>query len=314
MNQQALRTRLQKGIIDGKYLLIGTEPLLLENTVQSIKEALKIDEQFDYDTFSASETPLEEFASKLYLAPFGSKHRLIVIKYLEELDARTLSQFATLMNKISSSNCVVMTYRIDKSGKKGTTNRKKLSTMFNNTTEVRFQSDPNQIRKWIAAKIKRDNLSIPPSMVNYLADEFSNDITGLKNEFDKLENYLYEVGTISENRMKDLTQGLFDFNKYEVIDAFIKGKPNTITKFQSLHPFLRSYAGIVDALVRGIMYRVQRSRHTTKQHAAEITRILDEIVNIDSKVKRSSFFQPLHLELFFLKHARMFGKGATHGR
>ena len=307
MNEREL---LKDGKVYDQYVLIGDEPLLIDNAIKTIKDALDVNESFDTDVFSISETPIEDIMSKFYLTPFASAQRLIVVKNLEELDSRALANFTKSMNSTSSHNCVVMTFIVKKDRKKYNTVYRKVADLFKNAKCVDFHPDKTLIHKWIVSKIKRDNLNLSPSMIHYLEDEFNNDITGLKNEFEKIENYLNEAKTLNTDSIKDLAKGLCDFNKYQIVDAFLRGEKESIKFFEELRPYLRSYAEIVDALTRGLSYYTQRKKDAVINRS--ITNILDEIIKIDRRIKKSSYFASLMLELFFLKNTDLFRKGAIY--
>ena len=288
MNEREVRELLKKGEVYNQYILIGDEQLLIDNTVRTIKDASKVNESFDLDTFFISETPIEDIMSKFYLTPFASTRRFIIVKNLEELDYRALTNFAKFMNSTSSKNCLVMTYRVKKSEKKFDKVYKKIAGLFKNAKGVASCPNKALIHKWIISKVKRDNLNLSPSTIRYLEDEFSNDITGLKNEFEKIENYLYEAKTLDTDGIKDLAKGLCDFNKYQIVDAFLKGEGDSIKLLE-------------DALTRGLVFYTQRNRDAFRFSKKSITSILDEIIKIDRRVKKSSYFANLMLELFFSK-------------
>lgn len=312
MNDRELREQLRDGRVHNQYLLIGTEPLLIENAVKAIKDTLTVDESFDYDSFSISEASVDDIVSKLYLSPFASTRRLVVIKNLEELDAKELSAFADAINGVKTNNCAILVYITSKEYQRYN-NYKRIANKFPHAKEITFIPDKKLIHRWIVAKIKKDNLNLSTSMIHYLEEEFGNDITGLKNEFDKIENYLHEAKSLNPDNMKDLARGLCDFNKYHLVDTFLNGKPETLACFEELSPYLRSYAEIVDALTRGIIYHIQRKEHVNEAVHASVKDILDEVINIDRKVKTSSFFVHLLLELLLLQRLRLFGKGPIHG-
>ncbi|UCC12643.1 MAG: hypothetical protein JSW02_03690, partial [candidate division WOR-3 bacterium] len=237
---------------------------------------------------------------------------LIVLKNLDELDANTLAEYAKTFNNAPSQNCLVMTYRLDKS-KKNKTVCRKLKTLFNKALCVNHQSDKQSVHKWIDRKIQRDHLNITPAMARYLEEEFENDITGLKNEFEKIENYLAEASALDPETIQALAQGLSDINKYYVVDSFLKGRNDTLMLFEDLKPFLRSYAEIVDALVRRLMSYAERRYRPISFGKTTLTNLFGDIVSIDRRVKMGTQFAHLMLELFFLKNAHLFRKGALHG-
>lgn len=309
-----LRNLLKQDKIENQYLLIGNEPLLIENALRDIKDVLKVDESFDLDTFIVSEAQIEDIMSRLYLTPFGSRQRLVIVKNLEELDHRTLTNFAKTINSTASQNCLVMTYVVKKDERKPENLHKKLAELFKNIQCVVFQYDEKTIHKWIMNKIRKRNLNLSSSMIQYLEDEFAHDITGLKNEFEKIENYLDEAKTLTTESMEDLAKGLCEFDNYRVVDTFLKGGEDTITLFEELIPYMRSHAKMVDALTRRLVYYSQRKRNVFAHYDVAIKPILDEISTIDRKVKRSSHFVNVMLELLFLKNANLFRKGAIYGR
>jgi DNA polymerase III delta subunit len=146
-------------------------------------------------------------------------------------------------------------------------------------------------------------------MLQYLEDEFGNDITGLENELEKIENYCAEAETMELMNVQDLAKGLSDFSKYQVVNAFLDGRSETLQCFEELLPYLKSDAEIVYALVRGLLYRAQRGRKRSKV----VTEILTQMSEIDRKIKGGSHFGDLMLELLFLKYTPVFRKGAFYG-
>jgi DNA polymerase III delta subunit len=314
MNNTELRNQLKQGKIENQYLLIGNEPLLIEYALSDIKNMLKVDQSFDLDTFVVSEAQIEEIMSRYYLTPFGSKQRLVVVKNLEELDQRALTNFAKTINSTASQNCLVMTYVVKKDEKKPENLHKKLAGLFTKIRRVVCQYDKKTLHQKIMKTIRERNLNLSSSMIQYLEDEFAHDITGLKNEFAKIENYLYEAKTLTTESMGDLAKGLCDFDNYRVVNTFLRGEKDTLTLFEELLPYMRSHAKMVDALTRRLVYYSQRRGNVFANYNVAIKPILDEISKIDRKVKRSSQFVNVMLELLFLKNAHLFRKGAIYGR
>lgn len=309
MNDSDVRKQLKQGKIHNQYVIVGDEPLLIDNTVHAIKTALKVDESFDCDTFSASEVAVSEIIGKLYLMPFASTRRLITVKNLEELDRKALEKFAHTINSTGSRNCLVMTYYKDKTKKKYDSTQKQLPELFTKAHLVTFQHDKTLVRQWVAARTKRTQLNLSPELMQYLEDEFSSDITGLKNEFEKIENYLEETKTMNMTDMQDLAKGICDFSKYQVANSFLDGKRETLQRFEELRPYLKSIAEMVYALTRRSLSYVQRNR----TQRTVIAKMLEQMSEIDRKVKQGSHFGNLMLELLFLRYGPLFRKGAFYG-
>lgn len=309
MKSTTVRGKTRNGEIHNQYIIIGTEPFFADHTIQEFKKKLKVDESFDLDTFYASESSVDEILQKLYLMPFSSSRRLVVVKNLEDLDYTALEKFATLINTSASHNCLILTFTIAKDNAKHATVAKKLPALFTNAQPVTYEKKTKKIRKYIAQRSARAHISLSESMLQYLEDEFSNDITGLENELEKIENYCAEAGVMELTNMQDLAKGLSDFSKYQVVNAFLDGRRETLQYFEELLPYLKSDAEMVYALTQGLLYRTQQSRKQRKV----ITEILAQMSKVDQKVKGGSHFGDLMLELLFLRYTPVFRKGAFYG-
>ena len=309
MKGTKVRGKARNGEIHNQYIIVGTERFFADHKIQEIKHKLQVDESFDLDTFYASENSIDEILQKLYLMPFSSSRRLVVVKNLEDLDYATLEKFATLINASTSHNCLVMTFTIAKDNTKHAKTARKLSKLFTKAAYIPYERKTEKIRKYIAQRSARAHMKLSESMLQYLEDEFSNDITGLENELEKIENYFAEAQAIGLTNMQDLAKGLSDFSKYQIVNAFLDGRRETLQHFEELLPYLKSNAEMVYALTRGLLYRAKQSRKRSKV----VTEILTQMSEIDKKVKGGTHFGDLMLELLFLKYAPVLRKGAFYG-
>ncbi|MGB7054221.1 MAG: hypothetical protein WBE28_02740 [bacterium] len=314
MTERQLKESLKNGEIHSHYVLIGDEPILIDRALKTIKDTLEVDESFDLDRFSLPDGTVTDIATKLYLMPLCSKKRLVIVKNLEDMPDHDLHDFAKVVNRHNSGNCLALTHQTKKGKKHYESTLKKLSATFPKAECVVIMTERNEIRKWIQSKIRRDGLNLNNAMVNYLEAEFSNDITGLKNEFEKIENYLHEVGSIDSANMKDLAKGLCDVDRYRVVDAFLDGRPEALSIFEELQPYLRTNAVLVDAMTRGMVRRASGRVKTIQTSQATLQEVLEQLTVVDRKIKTSSIFTRLLMELFILHNAGTFKNGASYGR
>ena len=314
MTERQLTDSLQSGEIHNQYLLIGDEPILIDRALNTIKETLGVDESFDLDRFSLPDTTIEDIISKLFLMPLSSMRRLLVVKNLENVASRDLDDFADAIKHTRSGNCLILTYQLKKDNRHHESIVKRLAALFPSAECVVLKPGRDEIKKWIQAKIRRDGLNLDGAMVDYLEEEFNNDVTGLKNEFDKIENYLHEAGSIGADSAKDLARGLCNFDRYHVANAFLNGRPEVLKIFEELQPYLATNAILVDALTRGIIGRARGRVNSLQISRSTLQEILQELIAIDRKIKTSSIFTRLLMELFILHNAGTFRNGATYGR
>jgi DNA polymerase III delta subunit len=309
MKSTTVRGKARNGEIHNQYIIVGTERFFADHKIQELKEKLKVDESFDLDTFYASESSIDEIFQKLYLTPFSSLRRLVVVRNLEDMDYAALERFATLINASTSHNCLAMTFTIAKDNARHAKTAKKLSKLFTEAHHITYEKKTAKIRSYITQRSARAHINLSELMLQYLEDEFSNDITGLENELGKIENYFAEAQTMELTNVQDLAKGLSDFSKYQVVNAFLDGRRETLQYYEELLPYLKSNAEMVYALTRGLLHLAQRSRRQSNV----VIEILTQMSEIDRKVKRGSHFGDLMLELLFLQYAPVFRKGALYG-
>lgn len=314
MTERQLNKSLAEGEIYNQYLLIGDEPILIERALTSIKEKIKVEESFDLDSFTLPDAGLDDIMAKLFLMPFGSDRRLVVVKGLEDSPDGEMEYFAKTVSSSKSNNCLVLIYRFDKdaTGKKRTLIQ--LDKRFPNAEHVVLGTEQGMVRKWIQSAIRRDNLKLDNAMVTYLEKEFSNDVTALKHEFAKIKNYLHEAGDIDPDGMRDLAKGLCDLTKYQMVDSFMMGSPDALQVFEELQTTSPKGVMLVDALARGIVNRARRKDGVTHTNRTALVDVVARLAMIDRKVKTSSIFERLSMELFILQNAGAFRNGVRYGR
>jgi DNA polymerase III delta subunit len=314
MTQRQFNESLKKGEIHSHYVLLGYEPILIDRAVNTIKEMVKVEESFDLDRFSLPDTAIADIAARLYLMPINSKQRLLVVRNLEEVTEGELQDFADLAKRNKSGNCLVLSYQMKKGFKSYKNVLKKLTAIFPEAEVVLIMPERNEIRRWIQSKIRRDALNLNSAMVDYLEEEFGNDITGLKNEFEKIENYLHEVGSIDPANMKDLAKGLCDYDRYQVVNTLLDGRREALHKYEELQPYLPSNAVLVDAFTRGVVSRARGKGKSIQVSKTALQDVLGQLIGIDKKIKTGSIFTRLSMELFILHNAGTFRNGASYGR
>jgi hypothetical protein len=99
-----------------------------------------------------------------------------------------------------------------------------------------------------------------------------------------------------------------------VVAAFLGGRSNALRIFEELQPYLASNAMMVDSLTRGILRRARGKGNTMQARKTTLQAILRQLIAIDRKIKTSSLFIRLSMELFFLHNAGAFKNGASYGR
>ncbi len=309
MIEKDVRHEMKNGRISSRYLLIGDEPLLIERTVATIKESLGVHDEFDVESYSASEIELDEVVPRFYTSSMLSSRRLFLIKNLEDLEESGLRDLQVAIGRGSLPNCLVLTYRLDK---KDVDNRRKIdriTEIFPDTTFVTYQPEKHQVRDWIASRNRRSKLNLTPEMTEYLEEEFDNDVTGLKNEMEKIENFLFEQKSLTTAGIRDLAIGLGEFETMRFATAFINEDRSALQKFEDCRSYVDKYEKVVSDLGWRLVKNAPRFRDRKMVQA-----VLDRLLAMDRKVKTSSQFVDVHVELLLERKWDLFGKGVGYGQ
>lgn len=305
-----LKEQLKNKIIHNHYFLVSDEPLLLNNTINDIKKVLAIDEAFDFETYSMKENEYSEIINKILTAPFTSAKRILVLRDVEKENYSGLKEFARMLVRIPSSSCLIMVYQIDKKTDYNyrPENYKKVLELFPGAQCVILMPDQATIQRWITKKMESLGFKDKWEIINYLNEEFADDVTGMKNEIQKIENYLYEAKQLGLGEVKDICQGLTDFDAYRLANNFFLYRPETIEQFIGLKPFIKTPLLIIDALGR-LLYK-----YTAKAGDRPLRYLAAELFRIDNALKTGSHFAELLLEILFIKNLGIFNKGVHYGK
>ncbi|MEO0227030.1 MAG: DNA polymerase III subunit delta [candidate division WOR-3 bacterium] len=310
MNIKELKAQLDAKKIAKQYLLVGNEPSMITDAIGMIKSAISVNESFDYEVLTLTESTPEEIVSRLYTIPFASSRRMVVVKQLEEMEKGELINFAQLVRNLPDSCCLVMTYQLDKEMgfKKINEVQQKIFSAFPNAQHIFLMPDKKYIHDLLTTKLNQMKFNIPSDLIQYLEAEFSKDLLGLENELLKIKNYLCEAKKIPHGFSGDFIKGVSDYNKYAVARAFLDGKPEVLRRFEEIKPYLQSPAEVIDALVRVTNSSVQKKE--IRNFRAEI---LDELSRIDHRIKIGSIFADILLEIFLIRNRVNFRKEVKYG-
>lgn len=302
---------MKKGPVASRYLLVGDEPLLMENAMTAIKNALKIKDDLDVEIHSAPELNLEEIVPRLYMSSLLASRRLFVIKNLEELEDGELKKLAAATGTGSLPNCLILMYHGPKeeNGLSRTANR--VAGFFPQAVCVVFMPEKHKVREWIARRSQRQQMGLTPQIISYLEEEFETDVTGLKNELDKIENYLYEHKSLTPAGIRDLAVGTGALNPMRFTDDFFHGRASTLRNFEDCRLYLEKndYPG----LIYGLGWRLLKLADRFRDHGA-VTALLDELLTLDRKIKAGSWFIDIYFELLLEQKWQLFGKGDGYGQ
>ena len=175
-----------KSIDDKKYnniyFLSGTESYYIDKISDYISKNILNDEEkaFNQAVLYGKETNAKEIISEAKQYPFGSQHRVVIVK--EAQNIRNIENLDKYLENPLSSNILVICYKkkID-ARKKFFKNLKKNNYLFESN-----QLYENQIANWINEYCNEKGIKITNESCAILAEHLGNNLSKITNELDKL--------------------------------------------------------------------------------------------------------------------------------
>jgi DNA polymerase-3 subunit delta len=140
------------------------------------------------------------------------------------------------------SNLVVLLFETDL--KKGETAKEPLKTLFATAEAVLKAPKPDkrQIAKLVANRFKAEGVVVEPAVVEYLTEQFADDLTALRTELEKLTTYATDTKRLTLSEVKELTFGNPKVSVFDFQDAFFgKNLKEALDTFRGLTANLTSY-------------------------------------------------------------------------
>ncbi len=293
------------------YIILSDEQILIDNIINDLKKNLKINESFDFETCSINDYEYSDIINKIFTAPFVSAKRMLVLRNIEKTKLNELKEFADMMKVVPPTCCLIMVYYAGKnlSLKKLLEDFKRMCEIFPNAKSIVLMPDDKTVYRWIMKKMDAIGLKNRHEIIDYLMEVFSDDLSGMKNEIQKMENYFYQTRQMGLNELKDLSPGLTDYDIYHIAHDFFQKKMETLNEFIKIQPYLRTPLILIDALARVLCNYAKKSKD-----GRTIQQISTELLRISNRVKTGSDFAELNLEIFFIKNLGGINKGALYGK
>ncbi|MGC8798136.1 MAG: DNA polymerase III subunit delta [candidate division WOR-3 bacterium] len=179
------------------YLFFGADLTVSDEVIERLKQKLLVPglESFDYDHFSAAEIGKSEklsiplFVQRLRQPPVGAVRRLVVVRHLEQLSGKILSEFASALASVPDTTSVVVVCNADP----GRT--RDLRRLFRDAGLERWLiAVPGAHNAQLITEVQRwakaQGLDIDPPTASLLIEIAGEDPVMLKSELEKLATAL----------------------------------------------------------------------------------------------------------------------------
>ncbi len=271
------RKLMESNSIEGAYLFMGEEGLVMEKTIEYIINS-NIDESFkdfNYTYLNGNTLNLDNFYSSIETLPFMSKKRVVLINELQEFQARhSLSDifFETIKN--ISDDTIVLFHDSDQNLKK-TTQLYKFFKGINKVVE--FDKLNNyEVANFLKKEIyKRDktigdgDLSYFIMLSGYLNKKVDVNLYDVETELEKLISYSSDE-VITREDINKIVEKANDSDVFNLLDSLARKNSNDALKY--LHDLYEK-----NEPIPSILHMVQRRyRHMYQYSSLYIDRKRDD--------------------------------------
>ena len=252
------------------YLVYGSEPYLIQETIQKIKEnALTDDEvEFNITTFDMEETPVQFAIEEAETFPFMGERKLIIIHnpvFLTAEKAKVEHNIALLLEYIdnpSPFSIVVFAGNYEKLDE-----RKKITKQLKrkaSVVEVKKLKD-QELSNWISSQAKSFGVSIEQAAVQELITTAGQNLMLLTNELEKMALYVGNEGVITFQVVSNLASKSLEQTIFTLIDFIMNRR--TTQAIQLLQQLLKQKEEPIKILA--LMASQIRTMYTAKSLAQE---------------------------------------------
>ena len=283
---------LKEKKISPLYLFSNEEEYLKQEALKKIEKILLTPEnrEFNYNSYSALDTPPTIIISILNTLPFLAGKRLIIVENIDEWKEKEEEQIINYLDKLSPSSCLVLTTkRIDfKNLLQVKINQVGVVVNCKNLTE-------EEILSWIRRRFHEEGKTISLRAGELLFELTGNNLFNLNNEIEKICLYSKEKKEIDEEVIFSLSAEERTYQINELLKILFEDKPEPILKILG-NLFVEGEEGI--KILGAISRRIRQFIYALSLQEQGLS-----IEEIRTKLKIYKFFDPL-----FFKQLKRFSQ------
>ncbi|EGL82302.1 DNA polymerase III, delta subunit [Caldalkalibacillus thermarum TA2.A1] len=336
MNITEANTQIKQGHIAPVYVLYGSQRFLIDEIIRNLSEHI-LDEasvDFNYETFDLEEHPIQSVLEAAETLPFMGEKRLIVAygahflsgakeKYKVEHDLEALMRYVSHPVDYSVLVLVVPQEKLDE--------RKKIVKLLKKEgAVVQAGSLPmDQLVPWLKQRAADLGVQITDEACALLHQFAGDHMQMLANEMAKMASYVGKQGVITEETVHQLIAKTVEQDVFNLVDHVVQLRVSQA--FATLEELLRRNEEPIKILfLLARQFRlIYRAKDLAKQGYSErqmcqmmgvhpyvcklavrqgrrfslkqLAEVLDQLAELDFKLKTGQLDKRLALELFILQ-------------
>ena len=195
------------------YLLSGEETYLTRQFCERLAEAIAGDDSMNVNRFQEKNPDIREIISLADTMPFFAESRLIIIEN-SGFFKRDSSELADYLSQMPESTHII--FREDEIDKRNRLFKKVKELGY--FAEMKRQTEA-ELERWILTILKKEQINLTRSTMNYLLETIGTDMNVIRNELDKLIAYLGDKKVLEPADIDKICSRQISGQIFEMIDA-----------------------------------------------------------------------------------------------
>lgn len=230
LNRKELKQRISKGLFDNIYLIYGEEKMYVKLDTDALVTKLmgKNPSEFNFHSFSAP-CSLDEIAVAIQVLPFMSERNCVRVNDLDfnDLQKGELDQLLAIIKNVPDTTVLIFSMpTLEQEMKNLGAQFKKVKTAVekNGVSCAEAKESDISLARQIVRWADKRSIKIEQPDAYRLQEYVGDDLNTIKNELDKLCNFVGDGGTITSEDIELLVSKRLEADIFKLSDAIIEGK------------------------------------------------------------------------------------------
>lgn len=213
-----IKEQIKNGQFDSIYLLYGTEDYLVQQAKQMLCPAITdMEDTINYTKFEGKQADISQIGSIAETMPFFQDRRLILLEDTGFLK-KASDDFLKILKSLPDTTVIIMVEQdVDK--------RNKVYKYIKDHGYICECTSPDEkaLMNWSAALLSRRGKKIRKNDLSYLLSLTSTNMYQLKNELEKLADYVGDREVIEKNDIDEIITVEITNKIFEMVSAIAEG-------------------------------------------------------------------------------------------
>lgn len=218
------------------FLFTGTDSFLMEEEIGKKRASLGENALMNFYLFNSDESgAVDQALDLLNTIPFFDDERVVVIRNINKLDAKSFDKITSYAKNPSDTACLILTMDEPEEKSKKAPWKTKVDAFKGIAKIVLFsQMNNQQVLSWITNRAKSLNNDIDPDAANLLREATLSQTWQIASELEKLSLYAGKGNRITREHIGKLVLKTYDDTLFSLMDCVFDRKKDAIFKIKEI--------------------------------------------------------------------------------